>query len=117
MPDFGLYHAALICDAALPGQWMPQDEKAYALVFRQPGQEEANVEAQLETMVLVRLREVLPHPVKDEWAHALFEQGTEKGLIDRLKTDGDCLAGACIHLEKDWTTILNDLLVEAVLTV
>jgi len=68
-------------------------------------------------MVLVRLREVLPHPVKDEWAHALFEQGTEKGLIDRLKTDGDCLAGACIHLEKDWTTILNDLLVEAVLTV
>lgn len=117
MPDFGLYHAALICDAALPGQWMPQDEKAYALVFRQPEQEEANVEAKLEAMVLVRLREVLPHPVRDEWAHALLEQGTEKGLIDRLKTDGDCIAGACIHLEKDWTTLLNDLLVEAVLTV
>ena len=117
MPDFGLYHAALICDAALPGKWGPQDENAYALVFRQPGREDADIDALLEAAVLVRLREVLPHAVKDEWAHELFSRASEKGLIDRLRTDGDCLAGARIHLDKDWTAVMNDLLAENSLTV
>jgi hypothetical protein len=117
MPDFGLYHAALICDAALPGQWNPQDEKAYALVFKQPERDEADVEVLLETAVLIRLREVLPHAVKDEWAHELFAQGLTKGLIDRMETDGDCLAGVRIHLDKDWTAMLNDLLAENTLVV
>jgi hypothetical protein len=117
MPDFVLYHAALICDAAMPGRWGPQDENAYALVFRQPGREEADVDALLEAAVLVRLREVLPHAVKDEWAHVLFSQACEKGLIERLNTVGDCLAGARIHLDKDWTAVMNDLLAEKTLTV
>jgi len=117
IPDFNLYHAALVSDAALPGKWMPQDEKAYALVFKRPGQDESNVEALLETSVMVRLREVLPHPVKDEWAHELFTQGSKKGLIDLLETGGDCLAGARIHLDKDWTAMMDDLLAEAILTV
>lgn len=117
MPDFGLYHAALICDAALPGKWNPQDEKAYALVFKQPGREGAEIDARLEAAVLVRLREVLPHAVKDEWAHELFARASEQGLIDRLRTAGDCLAGALIHLDKDWTAMLSDLLAENVLTV
>jgi len=110
IPDFNLFHAALISDAAIPGKWMPQDEKAYALVLKQPGQNEVNVEALLERAMLVRLREVLPHPVKDEWARELFAQGLKKGLIDRLETDGDCLAGACIHLNKDWTALMGGLL-------
>jgi hypothetical protein len=67
--------------------------------------------------VAVRLREVLPHAVKEEWAHDLFARASEKGLIDRLRTDGDCLAGACIHLEKDWTAMIDELLAENVLTV
>ncbi len=117
LTDFSLFHAALVCDAALPGKWAPQDERAYALVFKQPGQDEADVEALLEKAVMTRLREVLPHPVREEWAHPLFIQGTEKGLIDRLDTGGDCLAGVRIHLDKDWTAALQDLLVESILTV
>jgi hypothetical protein len=62
--------------------------------------------------VMVRLREVLPHAVKDEWAHELFARALQKGLIDRLRTDGDCLAGARIHLDKDWAGTLNDMLAE-----
>lgn len=117
MPDYGLIHAALICDAALPGKWSPQDERAYALVFKQPDRESADIDALLESAVLLRLREVLPHAVKDEWAHELFFRGSQRGLIDRLKTDGDCIAGASIHLDKDWTALLSDLLTEAILTV
>ena len=66
---------------------------------------------------MTRLREVLPHPVKDEWAHAMFIRGSEKGLIERLRTSGDCLAGACINLEKDWTGMINDLLEQSILVV
>lgn len=117
LPEFGLYHAALISDAALPGKWGPQDETAYALVFKQPGRAETDLDALLETAVLVRLREVLPHPVKDDWGRELFGRALEQGLIDRLQTAGDCLAGARIHLTKDWTAILNDLLAENTLTV
>jgi hypothetical protein len=117
LPDFNLYHAALICDAALPGMWSPQDEKAYALVFKRPGLENTDIDALLESAVLLRLREVLPHAVKDDWAHELFFRGSERGLIDRLKIDGDCLAGARIHLDKDWTAMLSELLAEAVLAV
>ena len=61
--------------------------------------------------------EVLPHPVKDEWAHELFAQGLKKGLIDRLETGGDCLAGVRIYLDKDWTGMMSDLLADAILTV
>lgn len=117
LPDFNLFHAALICDAALPGQWSPLDEKAYALVFRQPNQDETNIDALLEAAVMARLREVLPHPVKDEWAPAMFTQGMAKGLIERLRTGGDCLAGARINLDKDWTEMINDLLEQSILTV
>jgi hypothetical protein len=66
---------------------------------------------------MVRLREVLPHPVKDEWARELFAQGLKKGLIDRLETGGDCLAGVRICLDKDWTGLMNDLLEQSVLVV
>jgi len=117
LPDFNLFHAALICDAALPGQWSTLDEKAYALVFRQPNPDKTDLDVLLEAAVMVRLREVLPHPVKDEWAHAMFTLGLTKGLVERLRTGGDCLAGACIHLDKDWTAMLNDMLVENILPV
>ncbi len=116
MPDFSMYHAALICDAAIPGKWLPQDESAYALVFKQPGQEE-NAESLLEAAVLNRLREVLPHAVKDEWAHELFTRAKQNGFIERLWTSGDCFAGARIHLEKDWTAVLGDMLAQAILVV
>jgi len=117
LPDFGLYHAGLICDGALPGQWSSQDESAYALVFKHPEGDKVNIEARLERTVTARLKEVLPHPLKDEWAHDLFTQGLEKGLLERLRTGGDCLAGICIHLEKDWTGIMNCLLEQSILIV
>jgi hypothetical protein len=117
LPDFNLFHAALICDAALPGQWSMLDEKAFALVFRLPNQDETDKDALLEAAVMTRLREVLAHPVKDEWAHAMFTQGLAKGLIERLRTSGDCLAGACINLDKDWTGMINDLLEQSILVV
>jgi hypothetical protein len=110
LPDFGLYHAGLICDGALPGQWSSQDESAYALVFKRPGMAAVEIEPLLEAAVVARLREVLPHPVKEEWAHVLFDEASDRGLIDRLNVGGDCLAGARIHLEKDWTALMNDLL-------
>ena len=116
MPDFNLFHGALISDAALPNHWIPQDEKAYALVFKQPGLKEEKLEALLESAVMVRLREVLPHAVKDEWDRELFARALQKGLIDRLRTDGDCLAGVRIHLDKDWTSTLNELLAENTIT-
>jgi len=93
------------------------DEKAYALVFRLPNQDETDKDALLEAAVMTRLREVLAHPVKDEWAHAMFTQGLVKGLIERLRTRGDCLAGACINLDKDWTGMINDLLEQSILIV
>ena len=117
LPDFGLFHGALIADAALPGGWDPQDEKAYALVFREPGRGCENLDRRLEQAVMVRLREVLPHPVKDEWAHDLCLAATRRGLIDGLRTAGDCLAGARLHLDKDWTVLINDLLEEQTLKV
>jgi hypothetical protein len=117
LPDFNLFHAALICDAALPGQWSPLDEKAYALVFRQSNGDQLDKDSQLESALLARLREVLPHPVKDEWAHELFTRGLEKDLIERLRTGGDCLDGVCINLDKDWTTMLGDMLTENLLIV
>lgn len=117
MPDFGLYHGAMIDDAALPGGWGPQDEKAYALVFREPGRGLENLDKRLEAAVMVRLREVLPHPVKEEWAHELCQQATRRNLIDGLRTAGDCLAGARLHLDKDWTGLINDLLEEQVIKV
>ena len=55
--------------------------------------------------------------MKDEWAHAMFTQGLAKGLIERLRTSGDCLAGACINLEKDWTGMINDLLEQSIMAV
>jgi len=117
LPDFNLFHGALISDAALPDHWNPQDEKAYALVFKRPGLNEDDLTPLLESAVMVRLREALPHAVKDEWAHELFTRALQKGLIDRLRTDGDCLAGVRIHLDKDWTSTLNDMLAEYILTV
>jgi hypothetical protein len=110
LPDFNLFHGALISDAALPGRWNPQDEKAYALVSKRPGLKEEKLNTLLEAAVMVRLKEVLPHAVKDEWAHELFTRAMQKGLIDRLRTGGDCLAGVRIHIDKDWTATLNDLL-------
>jgi hypothetical protein len=41
----------------------------------------------------------------------------KKGLIDRLETGGDCLAGVRIYLDKDWTGMMSDLLADAMLTV
>ena len=117
MPDFGFCHGAMIADAALPGRWDPQGDKAYALVFREPGQGMENLDTRLEAAVLVRLREALPHPVKDEWAHELCIRATKQGLIDGLRTAGDCLTGARLHLDKDWTGLLNDMLEEQVLKV
>jgi hypothetical protein len=76
-----------------------------------------SIDALLEAAIMIRLREVIPHPVKDEWAHAMFTQGLAKGLIERLRTSGDCLAGACINLDKDWTGIINDLLEQSILAV
>jgi hypothetical protein len=55
--------------------------------------------------------------VKDEWAHAMFTQGMAKGLIEWLRTGGDCLAGARINLDKDWTGMINELLEQSTLTV
>ena len=55
--------------------------------------------------------------MKDEWAHELCQQATRRSLIDGLRTAGDCLAGARLHLDKDWTGLINDLLEEQVIKV
>ena len=59
---------------------------------------------------------MLPHPIKGEWAHELFVQGLKKGLIDRLETGGDCLAGVRIYLDKG-TGMMNDLLEQSFVVV
>jgi hypothetical protein len=34
LPDYGVYHATLIADPALPGKWQPGEEVIYLLVFQ-----------------------------------------------------------------------------------
>ena len=106
LPEFSVTHAGIVCRKALPGQWEPADDCAYALVF-EPGQE---MEIELRQVTLKRLQETLAFPIPDEWARTLWDCGLDAGYIQRLACGGDCRGGVRIDLIKDWQALVQNLL-------
>ena len=78
---------------ALPGKCEAKDAADYALVF-----EDGEVEQILKALMLERLQEVVPFPVFDNWAEAMFDRGLKAGFLQRLDTGGDCRAGLRIDI-------------------
>jgi hypothetical protein len=114
--DYGAYHAVLIANLALPGKWQPGEEVAYLLVFEGYLTKGENPEEHACQMLPSRLSEVLPIPVLQEWAEALWEAGIGQGLIGDLTTGGDNTAGFWVQLtERVWAELLSRLLKEKII--
>jgi hypothetical protein len=71
LPDYGVYHATLIADPALPGKWQPGDEVVYLLVFEGELLDGSIPESQARRMLAARLSETLPIPILNEWRESL----------------------------------------------
>jgi hypothetical protein len=110
--EFNVLHAGIICRKALPGKWEAKDDTAYALVF-----ECKDVEAELQTIVLKRLQEILAFPIPDEWAKTLWEYALDAEFIQRLETGGDCRGGVKLDLTKPWQDLVQSLLEQEVLKI
>lgn len=111
LSDYGVLHAGILCRKALPGQWEPQDEAAYALAF----EARPDVESALRALALKRLQEALPFPILDAWGKDLWDYALDAGYLKRLETGGDCRGGVKIDLLKPWQELVQNLLDQDVL--
>ncbi len=113
LPDYGVYHAALIADPALPGKWQPGTEAIYLLVFEGELPDGSLPETRARRMLASRLSETLPIPILDDWGESLCEAGQVENLITGLLTDGDCQEGYQAQLtETVWKEVIARLLKE-----
>lgn len=111
--DYGVYHAILIADPALPGKWQPGMEVISLLVFEDELADGSPPEAQAQRILTSRLSEALPFPFLDGWYEALWEAGQRENLIVGLETGGDCQEGYLVQLtETIWKEVITRLLME-----
>ncbi|GAP10012.1 hypothetical protein BECAL_01166 [Bellilinea caldifistulae] len=113
LPDYGVYHATLIADPALPGKWQPGEEVIYLLVFEGELPDGSLPETQARRVLASRLSETLPIPILDEWHESLWEARQRENLIVGLETGGDCQEGYLVQLtETIWKEVITRLLME-----
>ena len=113
LPEFNVLHAGIICRKALPGKWEAKDDSAYALVFDQT----KNTEAELQKVMICRLQEALAFPIPEQWSKAIWDYGLDSGFIQHLVTAGDCCGGVRIDLTKPWQDFVQTLLEQNILTI
>ena len=113
LPEFNVLHAGIICRKALPGKWEAKDDSAYALVFDQT----KNTEAELQKVMICRLQEALAFPIPEQWSKAIWDYGLDSGFIQHLVTAGDCCGGVRIDLTKPWQEFVQNLLEQNILTI
>ncbi len=113
LPDYGVYHATLIADPALPGNWQPGEDLIYLLVFEGELSDGSTPEKQATRLLSRRLSEALPIPIKDRWSEVLWEAGVEKELLAESAYSGDCLVCFGVNIsETGWIEVISGLVKE-----
>jgi len=104
MPEYQSHHCLLLASPSIPGKWEHGQNHIYLPEFING--------PKIKDLFIQRMNEALVIPLLPEWGDMIFDEGTDRGYITQLEVAGDCRACVAIDLERDWNSLVVELLTQ-----